>query len=59
MSEGSKTEWTDDAKKRVMKAEDKSGNDRDFAKLAQAAADKTAAAKAKEAGGNGQEEPKK
>ncbi|SPJ86853.1 uncharacterized protein FTOL_11878 [Fusarium torulosum] len=36
-----------------MKAEDKSGNDPEFAKLAQAAADKNAAAKVKETRGNG------
>jgi hypothetical protein len=40
-------------------SQDKSGNDPDFAKLVQAAADKNAAVKAKETGGKGQEEPKK
>ncbi|KAH7263524.1 hypothetical protein BKA59DRAFT_540939 [Fusarium tricinctum] len=59
MSEGLKTEWTEDAKKRVMKAEAKSGNDPDFAKMVQAAADKVIAATAKESKGNGQKEKKK
>ncbi|KAH6969968.1 hypothetical protein DER45DRAFT_608678 [Fusarium avenaceum] len=59
MSKEPKTEWTEDAKKRVMKAEAKSGNDPDFAKMVQAAADKVTAAAAKESKGNGQKEQKK
>ncbi|KAI1068982.1 hypothetical protein LB507_006530 [Fusarium sp. FIESC RH6] len=44
-----KTEWTQDAKARIMSSEAKSGNNPEFAKFAQAEADKMLATKQTEA----------
>ncbi|KAH7183022.1 uncharacterized protein B0J16DRAFT_401252 [Fusarium flagelliforme] len=40
-----KTEWTQDAKARIMSSEAKSGNNPEFAKFAQAEVDKNLATK--------------
>ncbi|CAG2015122.1 unnamed protein product, partial [Fusarium graminearum] len=45
----SKNEWSDQAKARIMSSEAKSGNDPEFAKLAQSETDKTLAKKESEA----------
>ncbi|KAM0300993.1 hypothetical protein HYE67_004721 [Fusarium culmorum] len=45
----SKNEWADQAKARIMSSEAKSGNDPEFAKLAQSETDKTLAKKESEA----------
>ncbi|KAL6914449.1 hypothetical protein ACHAPO_005720 [Fusarium lateritium] len=51
-----KTQWTDDAKSRIMSSEAKSGNNPDFSKHAQSEADKNPGNKTQ---GNNQGQQKK